>query len=151
MLHEDTTMNTFKHLVSEIDFVLEEPYVVLHVIGRFPHHIWGNRTCSDWPSWSSHILLACSRRSDSEERCEVKGARKNKAREGERCSPAPLYFSSLSLLRTALHYLNAWNRLIYYLLNRIILIYICILHIYLRMRLFIVCWLIIVYGQPLWI
>ena len=36
MLHEDTTMNTFKHLVSEIDFVLEEPYVVLHVIGRFP-------------------------------------------------------------------------------------------------------------------
>ena len=26
-------------------------------------------------------------------------------------SPAPLYFSSLSLLRTALHYLNAWNRL----------------------------------------
>ena len=29
--------------------------------------------------------------------------------------------------------------LIYYLFNRIILIYICILHIYLRMRLFIVC------------
>ena len=27
-------------------------------------------------------------------------------------SPAPLYFSSLSLLRTALHYLNAWNRLV---------------------------------------
>ena len=26
-------------------------------------------------------------------------------------SPVPLYFSSLSLLRTALHYLNAWNRL----------------------------------------
>ena len=26
-------------------------------------------------------------------------------------SPAPLYFSSLSLLHTALHYLNAWNRL----------------------------------------
>ena len=25
--------------------------------------------------------------------------------------PVPLYFSSLSLLRTALHYLNAWNRL----------------------------------------
>ena len=36
--------------------------------------------------------LACSRRSDSGERYEV-------------------YFSSLSLLRTALHYLNAWNRL----------------------------------------
>ena len=26
-------------------------------------------------------------------------------------SPVPLYFSSLSLLCTALHYLNAWNRL----------------------------------------
>ena len=26
-------------------------------------------------------------------------------------SPIPLYFSSLSLLRIALHYLNAWNRL----------------------------------------
>ena len=33
-----------------------------------------------------------------------KGARKNK-------SQSPLYFLSLSLLRTALHYLNAWNRL----------------------------------------
>ena len=27
-------------------------------------------------------------------------------------SPVPLYFSMLSLLRTALHYLNAWNRLV---------------------------------------
>ena len=27
-------------------------------------------------------------------------------------SPVPLYFSSLSLLCTALHYLNAWNRLL---------------------------------------
>ena len=26
-------------------------------------------------------------------------------------SPVPLYFSSLSLRRTALHYLNAWNKL----------------------------------------
>ena len=60
-------------------------------------------------------MVACSRRSDSGERCEVKGARKNKSEGGERwaapLSPAPLYFSSLSLLRTALHYLNAWNRL----------------------------------------
>ena len=30
-----------------------------------------------------------------------------KAREG-----VPLYFSSLSLLRFTLHYLNAWNRLV---------------------------------------
>ena len=29
-------------------------------------------------------------------------------------SPVPLYLSSLSLLRTALHYLIAWNRLKYY-------------------------------------
>ena len=60
------------------------------------------------------MSLACSRRSDSGERCEVKGARKNKSEEGGEVrplSPAPLYFSSLSLLRTALHYLNAWNRL----------------------------------------
>ena len=45
--------------------------------------------------------LACSRRSDSGERCKVKRSP----------SPVPLYFSSLSLLRTALHYLSAWNRL----------------------------------------
>ena len=32
-------------------------------------------------------------------------------------SPVPLYFSSLSLLRTALHYLNAWNRLNSYILG----------------------------------
>ena len=30
---------------------------------------------------------------------------------GANLSPVPLYFSSLSLLHTALHYLNAWNRL----------------------------------------
>ena len=47
-----------------------------------------------------------------------KGARKNKSEGGGRwervpapLSPVPLYFSSLSLFRTALHYLNAWNRL----------------------------------------
>ena len=42
-----------------------------------------------------------------------KGARKNKSEGGGEAplSPAPLYFLSLSLLRTALHYLNAWNRL----------------------------------------
>ena len=52
---------------------------------------------------------ACSRRSDSGERCEVKRSAK-KYKLGS--LPSPLYFSSLSLLRTALHYLNAWNRLI---------------------------------------
>ena len=63
------------------------------------------------------VYIACSRRSDSGERCEVKkSAKKLKRgrRRGERGSqvPAPLslvplYFSSLSLLRTALHYLNS--------------------------------------------
>ena len=64
------------------------------------------------------ILVARSRRSDSGERCEVKRrkARKNKSVGGGEVpapplSPVPLYFSSLFLLRTALHYLNAWNRL----------------------------------------
>ena len=47
-----------------------------------------------------NFSIACYRRSDSGERCEV-----------------PLYFSSLSLLRTALHYLNAWNRLTFPLLS----------------------------------
>ena len=51
------------------------------------------------------IVLACSRRSDSGERCEAKRSAKKPL------SSVPLYFSSLSSLRTALHYLNAWNRL----------------------------------------
>ena len=36
---------------------------------------------------------------------------KNKSEGEGEVSPVPLYFLSLSLLRTALHYLNAWNRL----------------------------------------
>ena len=69
------------------------------------------------------VAVACSRRSDSGERCEVKKSAEKKGEgEGEvrevpaPLSPAPLYFSSLSLLRTAFQYLNAWNRLL--LLNR---------------------------------
>ena len=71
----------------------------------------------------NHRYIACSRRSVIVgSGAEYKGARKNKSegggggevREGTPAplSPVPLYFSSLSLLRTALHYLNAWNRLI---------------------------------------
>ena len=37
---------------------------------------------------------------------------KNSYKRSRTSLPSPLYFSSLSLLRTALHYLNAWNRLI---------------------------------------
>ena len=69
------------------------------------------------------LVLACSRRSDSGERCEVKRARENKIEGGGRgeignrtslhapLSSVLLYFSSLSFLRSAHHYLNAWNRL----------------------------------------
>ena len=69
----------------------------------------------------NHRYIACSRRSVIVgSGAKYKGARKNKSegggevREGTPAplSPVPLYFSSLSLLRTALHYLNAWNRLI---------------------------------------
>ena len=68
-----------------------------------------------WPPWR-HVktlfweILACSRRSDSGERCEVKRSAKNKSEVGGPLSLVSLYFSSLSLLRTALHNLNAWNR-----------------------------------------
>ena len=48
--------------------------------------------------------LACSKRSDSGERCEVKKAMKS--REG-----LVFIFSRSFLVRTASHYLNAWNRL----------------------------------------
>ena len=34
----------------------------------------------------------------------------------------PLYFSSLSLLRTALHYLNAWNRLYFPMFTSLLLL-----------------------------
>ena len=56
------------------------------------------------------MVLACSKRSDSGERCEVEGDW------GERSlahlSPSLAFiFSPSFLLRTAPHYLNAWNRL----------------------------------------
>ena len=80
---------------------------------NFEEHFSPSLFCGDpqtilldkvWPK------IVCSRRSDSGERCEVKGARKNKSEGGGEVR-VPLYFSSLSLLRTALRYLNAWNRL----------------------------------------
>ena len=52
--------------------------------------------------------IACSKRSDSGERCEVKKAMKSRGR----LSPSlACIFSRSFLLRTAPHYLNAWNRL----------------------------------------
>ena len=56
--------------------------------------------------------LACSKRSDSGERCEVKKAMKSKGGLGRECSSSLAFiFSRSFLLRTAPHYLNAWNRL----------------------------------------
>ena len=67
----------------------------------------------------SEVWLACSKRSDSGERCEVKIAIKSRGGLGREVrvpsltSPPPslLFFSRSFLLRTAPHYLNAWNRL----------------------------------------
>ena len=65
------------------------------------------------------VRVACSKRSDSGERCEVKIAIKSRGGLGREVrvpsltSPPPslLFFSRPFLLRTAPHYLNAWNRL----------------------------------------
>ena len=54
------------------------------------------------------VFLACPKRSDSGERCEVKKAMKSRGRPGREVS---YIFSRSFLLRTAPHYLNAWNRL----------------------------------------
>ena len=55
-------------------------------------------------------MLACSKRSDSGERCEVKKAMKSRGGLGR--APSLAFILSRSfLLRTAPHYLNAWNRL----------------------------------------
>ena len=51
--------------------------------------------------------LACSKRSDSGERCEVKKAMKSRGGLGT----VAFIFSRSFLRRTAPHYLNAWNRL----------------------------------------
>ena len=93
-----------------------------------------SRFCSSLSDWftrccrfkktalqKSRPQIACSKRSDSGERCEVKKAMKSRGGLGrevrERCSLPHLspslafIFSRSFLLRTAPHYLNAWNRL----------------------------------------
>ena len=51
-------------------------------------------------------IVACCKSSDSGERCEVKKAMKSRGGLG-----IAFIFSRSFLLRTAPHYLNAWNRL----------------------------------------
>ena len=53
------------------------------------------------------VEIACSKRSDSGERCEVKIAMKSRGGLGR-----AFIFSRSFFLRTAPHYLNAWNRLV---------------------------------------
>ena len=69
----------------------------------------------------SRDYLACSKRSDSGERCEVKKAMKSRGGLGtevrerslSHLSPSLAFIFSRSFLRrTAPHYLNAWNRLV---------------------------------------
>ena len=55
--------------------------------------------------------LACSKRSDSGERCEVKKALKSRGGLYFLYYLPRYYFFALLLLRTSPHYLNAWNRL----------------------------------------
>ena len=57
----------------------------------------------------SRDYLACSKRSDSGERCEVKKAMKSRG--GLGTEVLAFIFSRSFLRRTAPHYLNAWNRL----------------------------------------
>ena len=66
-------------------------------------------------------VLACSKRSDSAERCEVKKAMKSRGGLGREVrslshlsSSLAFIFSRSFLLRTAPHYLNAWNWLVAY-------------------------------------
>ena len=56
------------------------------------------------------LKLACSKRSDIGERCEVKKAMKRRGGL-DLSSPLAFIFSRSFLPRTAPHYLNAWNRL----------------------------------------
>ena len=60
-------------------------------------------------SCESCVYLACSKRSDRGERCEVKKAMKSRGGLSHLSSSLAFIFSRSFLLRT--HYLNAWNRL----------------------------------------
>ena len=65
------------------------------------------------PTEMARPVIACSKRSDSGERCEVKKPMKSRGGLGREV-PLPFprfYFFAFLLLRIAPHYLNAWNRL----------------------------------------
>ena len=77
------------------------------------HQLFVNLHTSDM-----QFLIACSKRSDSGERSEVKKAMKSRGGLGREVltgvpplTSLAFIFSRSFLLRTAPHYLNAWNRL----------------------------------------
>ena len=69
---------------------------------------WQKKHLRHWDDTRAQ-QLACSKRSDSGERCGVKKAMKSR---GGLSSSLAVVFSRSFLLRTAPHYLNAWNRLL---------------------------------------
>ena len=82
----DLLNTTWKSKVISLFINLYCPnFIIVQSIGRF----------SLWQRFASNLslileTLACSRRSDSGERCEVKGARKNKSKGGGEVREAPL-------------------------------------------------------------
>ena len=86
-----------------------------------PRLSWSERLTFDRYVMGS--ILACSKRSDSGERWEVKKAIKSRGGLGREVRvpslssspPSLLFFRAPFLLRTARHYLNAWNRLVRFL------------------------------------
>ena len=59
----------------------------------------------------SRLALACSKCSDSGERCKVKKAMKSTGTLSHLSPSLAFIFLRSFLLHTATHYLNAWNRL----------------------------------------
>ena len=86
-----------------------------HYIKLYKQQKWTLKKCqaNEFSKTTNYRLLACSKRSDSGERCEVKKAMKVEGDWGERCSSSLTFiFSRSLLLRIAPHYLSAWKRLI---------------------------------------
>ena len=116
-----------------------------HYIKLYKQQKWTFKKCqaNEFSKTTNYRLLACSKRSDSGERCEVKKAMKVEGDWGERCSSSLAFiFSRSFLLRTAPHYLNAWKRLIVFRFVHpcLLLYFLCYLYLFLSCfdRLFLV-------------
>ena len=78
-----------------------------HYIKLYKQKTWTLKKCqaNEFSKTTNYRLLACSKRSDSGERCEVKNAMKVEGDWGERCSSSLAFiFSRSFLLCTAPHY-----------------------------------------------